>query len=337
MYRRLSFLLGGLVAGLIQGASFSQLGLFQDSEIYYFLYGNIIENGFYDTAFNFTIQTSKFEPVFLIILWVQRFLFGESLSESYFIILNIMLINGVLAYVFSKIISKNYRHKYYLFLIGFVVLSGYLILSKNMYFWRSIYSTCFMLLMIKSIGLKRIFWGVVAILTHSSSFLFIFLFLVSDGVSSIHKKYAYLIFFSLIISFALFREVLIEHLDFSVSGGVVEVFTAAGGEHAIKVWLSIFYSILIHSLIHKTYINNESLRPIYLFSLAVLVFSLLSFNSYHLMNRVFLPASLIVGFLPFLVKCNCFKISVARFLVVLSVLPAVRLNYMLLSGQFYPA
>jgi len=109
-----------------------------------------------------------------------------------------------------------------------------------------------------------------------------------------------------------------------------------GGSHTISVAVSIIYAGLILFLLYAP-IKNDSYMPIYYYMCFLVFISIVNVTNYHLMNRLFLPASIVVVFLPFLITGKSKNILYARILVFLSVLPTVRLLYMMITGSFLPA
>lgn len=337
MKKHIFFVFGAISAGLVQGIALGAFGAFQDSANYYELYESIAKNGFFEGLISFITQTSKVEPIIVFIFWLENFFSASTINENSFLILNMVLLNAMISLVMYPMMDKKYKNIEHMFLIGFIVMSGYLAFSKELYFWRNIISLSLFILMIRDRSRIRYIWAALSIAAHSASTLFIVLFFLSEYIAELNKRSAYLLFFTGMLGLIILTQEFPQLFGVVASGGDASVFLSEGGEHTLKVWLSILFSLTILILIYSEYINDQRLRPIFVFCLATVLASLVSFNSYHFMNRMFLPASMIIGFLPFLIKKSSQKFKLARFFIVISILPTVRLIAMLFSGTFTPA
>lgn len=323
------------MAGLLQGISLAYFGAFQDSLNYYQLFESASNNGSLVAIRDLVILTSKFEPIIVLLFSVENFFFGSTLSEFWFLVLNMSLLNVLICFVMFALKDQIRNENSNIFLASFVVVMGYLVFSKELYFWRSILAACFFIGFIRGKPWKRLVFAIFSILCHSSFLFFCALFLLVEKISK--TKYGHLYFFFAMTGLVALVANLQEFSGFLVSGSDASVFLAVGGEHAIKVWTSVVFSLIVMLLVYKEYMNHASLRALFIFCFGLILASLMSFNSYHFMNRIFLPASLYVGFFPFLIVNNKFKFKFARFMVVMSIVPTIRLLIMMFSGDFTPA
>lgn len=331
------FVLGGMLSGLIQGFALGSFGSFQDSANYFELYESISSLGVYEGAVNFAAQTLKIEPLIVILFGIENFFIRPVLTEYLFLVVNITLLNVILALVMYPLMDESCRRTRYALIFGFFIMSGYLVFSKELYFWRNIISFAFFILMARSESRYRYVWAIFSILAHSSFIIFISIFALLIYISNINRANVYRMFMVGTCGSIFLIQQFPDLFGLVTSGGDVSVFLAVGGEHTIKIWLSILFSLLILALVHSDYMENNKLRPLYLFCLTLVLASLFSYESYHLMNRIFLPASIIIGFLPFLISGSKLRFEISRVLIFLSVLPTVRLIGMLFSGDFSPA
>jgi hypothetical protein len=331
--KKIAYFLGVFFAGCLKGISLSENGAFQDTLIYYEYYNAIVSQGTYDAILAFSSQSAKFEPVLGFAFSLQSFVLPE-LSERYFLIINMWLITVFLAVVFYPYVKNTSRSDINMFMLGLLPSIGYLVLSKELYVWRTIYAFCFFMLMVNS---KRkaiiIVFGALAVLSHASALLFMGIYLVCRTLKN-NNNIA--MFFIIVVStLTLSINSFSEYFSLFTSGGDVDVFTQSGGEHTINVWVSIAFSFLLILLTKEFFINND-LKALWLFSVTTIVIGLLSFNHYHLMNRVFVYASLIAGYIPFLADQKSRFGMTVKVLITLSILPSIRLFYLLFFGGFSP-
>ena len=338
----MNFVVGAFVAGLIQGLALGAFGAFQDSSIYFDLYQIVADQGVQDAFLGFVEQTGKYEPILFLLFSVESILSGNSLTEYSFLIVNMVLLNVLVGAVMFTSFKADPLKKKYTFTTGLIVMSGYLVFSKELYFWRNIISFCFFILFVNDASWRRSIWFIAAVLAHASAALFIPLFLLIELVARLNNRYVYWVAFAGLAAVTLVLPQFSEIIGFAASSGDASIYLEAGGAHTIKVWLSVLFSLLVLLLVYREYMTNNVLRPLYVFCLATVVVSLLSYESYHFMNRIFLPASLIVGFLPFLIegdrsRSSTVRINLARLCIVISVLPTIRLLTMMFVGDFSPA
>ena len=322
------------MAGLLQGISLAYFGAFQDSLNYYQLFESVSINGSLVAIRDLIALSSKFEPGIVLLFSIESFFFGSNLSEFWFLVLNMTLLNILICCVMFSLKVPIRNEKSNLFLASFIAVMGYLVFSKELYFWKSILAACFFIGFVRCKSWKRFALGIFSVLCHASFLAFIILFLFTEKISK--YGYCYLFYFLGMLGLVLLVEAFPELSALVVSGGDLSVFLEPGGDHAFKVWLSVLFSLVILLLVYKEYINHSSLRPIFIFCFGLVLSSLMSFNSYHFMNRLFLPASLFVGFFPFVVVNDTFNFKLARIMIILSILPSLRLISMLFSGDFNP-
>lgn len=330
-----TYLLGVVLISILQGSSIGVNGAFLDTLYYYDLYRLIEENGLIYTVTAISTQSGKFEPIIAIVFQIESFLFGPSISEFNFLIINMIALNVLLAISFFDIIKNNTKSLLTLLIIPAIIISGYLVFSKGLWFWRSFIGLFFFILFIKE---RNIFYKIAYIslcyLSHTSYVIFILMYLV---IEFLYKKggLAYFLILTIVsITLSLIANKFQEIFSFVVSNSDPTIFFSDGGNHAIKVWLSVFYSMTILLLLYKTAIKSNMVI-LYLFCLLCVAISIVSYNNYHFMNRVFLPASLMIGFLPFAFSSNNLNIKLAKIMVVLTVLPGTRLVLNLFAGNFY--
>ena len=328
--------IGAFIAGLIQGLALGTFGVFQDSQIYYELYKIVGKLGIYDSVLVFMAETSKFEPVIVTLFAVESILSGGLLTEYWFLVINMILLNLLVFSVMLTLISNKYKNAWYMIIISFSVMSGYLVFSKVLYVWRSAVAFIFFILFIKGTSWKRLIWAVIACLTHITFVMFILLYMIIEIVSRSRKQYVIIVLgIGMLVAVSLVQ-LYPDIFGLFASGGNTTAIFLVGGEHTIKAWLAILFSLIVLLLVYSDYMINKSLRPLYIFCLMTVIASLVSYNSYQFMNRIILPAVLVVGFLPFLIESDTLRFKLARLCIFLSILPTARLLYMLFSGSFSP-
>jgi hypothetical protein len=331
--KKIAYFLGAFFAGLLKGFILSENGAFQDTLIYYEYYNAIVSHSAYDAILAFSLQSAKFEPVLGFVFSLQSFLLPK-LSERYFLIVNIWLITTFLAFVFYPYVKTTYRSNINMFMLGFLPAIGYLVLSKDLYVWRTIYAFCFFMLMINS---KRkntaVLFGGFAVLSHASALLFMGIYLICRALKKYNNNKITMFVVVVVSTLTLSINSISEYFSLFASGGDVDVFTQSGGEHTINVWTSIAFSFLLIALTKQFFINSD-LKALWLFSVITIIIGLLSFEHYHFMNRVFVYASLIAGYVPFLVDQKSRFGMAVKLLIMFSILPSIRLFYLLFFGGF---
>ncbi len=326
---------GVILISVLQGTAIGTNGVFLDTLYYYELYQLIEENGLLYTVTAIYTQSGKFEPIISVLFYIEGFLFGSIISESIFLIVNMVILNSFLSYCFFPSIKNNVKNSLLLLIITTIIISGYLVFSKGLWFWRSFLGLSFFLLLIKE---KNIFYKLIYALlccfSHTSYILFLLIYLL---VNFAYKKGG-ILFFSILtiisLTFTLVANKFQGIFSFAVSNTDPTIFFSDGGSHTIIVWFSVFYSMIILLLLYKAAIKSDN-RIIYLFCILCTIISLVSYNNYHFMNRVFLPTSLIIGFLPFTFSSHSINIKLAKIMILFSVIPGIRLIFNLFAGDFY--
>jgi hypothetical protein len=260
---------------------------------------------------------------------------GGALSEFWFLVVNMTMLNILVSSVMFPLMSNRNKNIGYQFVIGFTVVSSYLVFSKELYVWRSVFAFAFFILF--AVGKKpwqRWLWALAACLAHTSFVFFTLLLVIIESICKSEKNYLLVLLGIGMLGSISIVQYFPTMFEFMVGGGDLSVFLSAGGEHTIKAWLANLFALIILLLLYREYMKNITLRPIFIFCLITVLASLVAYDSYHYMARVILPASLIVGFLPFLIENNKLKFKLARLCVVLSILPSARLLFMLFSGDF---
>jgi hypothetical protein len=332
---RMAFLIGALAAGALQGLALASYGPFQDSEIYYDLFREVAANGVWSSLSEYATQTGKFEPVAVLIFWLESLLLGTSGGPFAFLLLNMVLLNVLVAQTVARRLLPSGK-PLAAFVVPLLCLSSYLVFSKQLYFWRSALSFCFLIHALGSVGGKRVFWICVAILAHYSAAAFLMLYVV---VQLIERTRTPVLYHGLLTMFLILATVFtgeLSLLTFFVSGGDLEVFLVPG-EHGARLTIAIVACLVPALLSYKRASADADARPLVVFSLILLVVSLANFNNYHLMQRLSLPAFFIIPFLPFAYPWRGLRLLAARWAIALTVLPTARLFYMLATGEFTPA
>jgi hypothetical protein len=330
----LSFLTGAFVAGIIQGFALGSFGAFEDSAVYFNLYKDVQYLGIYDGLQAFMAQTSKFEPVLILLFALESKLSGGLLSEYWFLVINMTLLNVLVSMVMFPFIGNRNKNSGYLFFVGFTVVSGYLVFSKELYVWRSVVAFAFFILFAGVKSWQRWLWAVAACSAHTSFVMFLVLLVIIESIYKSDKKYLLVLLGIGMLGSISIVQYFPGMFEFMVGGGDLSVFLSEGGEHTIKAWLANLFALFILLLLSREYMANIKLGPLYIFCLITVIASLVAYGSYHYMARIILPASLIVGFLPFLIESNSFQFKLARLCIVLSILPSARLLFILFSGDF---
>jgi hypothetical protein len=330
----LSFLTGAFIAGIIQGFALGSFGAFEDSAIYYSLYKDVQDIGVYDGLQSFMAQTSKFEPVVVLLFAFESKLSGGLLSEYWFLVANMTLLNVLVSSVMFPLMSNRNKNVGYLLVVGFAVVSGYLVFSKELYVWRSVVAFVFFILFAGGTSWRRWIWAVAACLAHTSFVMFILLLVIIESICKSNKNYLLVVLGIGMLGSISIVQYFPGMFEFMVGGGDLSVFLLEGGEHTIKAWLAILFALIILLLVYREYITNKTLRPLYVFCLLTVMASLVAYNSYQFMLRLTVPASLVVGFLPFLIESNKLRFKLARLCIMLSIIPTIRLLTMLSTGEF---
>lgn len=332
----ISYVMGAFIAGIIQGLALGAFGAFEDSAVYYELYKNVENIGIYDGVFSFMAQTSKFEPLIIFLFAFESVLSVGSLTEFWFLVLNMILLNVLVSSVIYRLMSNGNKNKNvgYLFVVGFTVVSTYLVFSKQLYVWRSVVAFAFFILFVCGKSWQRWLWAVAACLTHTSFVLFIALLMIIESICRINKNYLLVLLGIGMLGSISVVQYFPSIFEFMVVAGDLSVFLSAGTEHTISAWLANLFALFVLLLVYKEYMTNIKLRPLYIFCLMTVIASLAAYENYHYMARIILPASLIVGGLPFLIDGNKLKFKFARLCIFLSILPTARLLINLFDGNF---
>lgn len=334
--RFIAFISGAILVGFLQGTALANFGIFQDSEIYYELYKIVGTYGINDSIIAFTAETSKFEPVIVFLFSFENTLTAGLLNEKWFLILNVIILNVTICTAMFKFIGNESANIMHVLFIAAIVTLSYLIFSKVLYVWRSIVAFLFFILFIRAYGWKRLVWMALACLTHTSFFLFILLYKIIEISSHWRKPYLLIALGIGMLSAVFIVQYLPFIFDRFTSGNDISTFLVQNEEHGTKAWLAVAFSMVILLLIRREYMETSSLKPMYVFCVMTTSASLISFGNYQFMNRIILPASLIIGFLPFLINAKTWRFQLARFLILLSIIPTVRLIYMLFNKSFSP-
>ena len=319
------FILGACIAGLIQGSALGVYGAFEDSLIYFEFYSVCNELGFFAAVQYLMLLTGKFEPVIMILFALESILIGSELSQFWFLVLNITLMNMFVSSVMFKLIVVENKSKKYLFFIGFITVSTYFVFAKTLYVWRSILAFIFFILFVKESSRKRFLWAIIACLAHTSFLLFILIYLM---VEKIHRSGVTILYWLLGIFPSFFQ--------MFMSAGATLDLSREGSEHvhAIRAWLAILFAFILILLVRRNYISNKKLAPLYIFCLLLTVSSLFSFSNYAILTRVSVPSMMIVGFLPYFMDFNNWRFQLARLCVLITMLPTARLLINMFTGTF---
>ena len=328
-------IVAGIFTGIFEGIALGNYGVFQDTAVYYDLYKNINQYGVYQTAIDFSGLTKKNEPILLILFYIESLIGLNNINENSFLIINIVLLNTLLAFVVIKYyFSNNKLRPIYIIIFIITALLSYQSFSKMLYVWRSILAFIFFIISINSNGYKKVLWICITCFTHITFAPFIGLYLAIEKVSS-EKKWCLLYIMAILMPiFIIFVQVNPEFFSSFVVGGDVEVFLSEGDGHSLFSYAAIFYTTILLLMGCREYFHSPALRNIYIFSLMTSLASLFAYNTDQLMNRIILPVFLISSFLPFMIKSNSKYILLSRIGVFLSVIPSIRLIYLLYTGEF---
>lgn len=330
--RRLSFFMGALVAGALQGLALAAYGPFQDSEIYYNLFLEVTGSGLWPSLSEYANQTGKFEPVAALIFWFESLFLGSSPEPFAFLLTNMVLLNLLVAQTVGRRLFPD-GGPLLAFAVPLLCLSSYLIFSKQLYFWRSALSFCFFLNAVGSLGLKRALWIAAAVFAHYSAAAFLLLYFILQIAARTSRPVLYEVLVTLLLIIATVFTGELSLLTFFVSGGDLEVFLVPG-EHGARLAIAVLACLIVALLSYRR--PAAATRPLLVFSLVLLVVSLANINNYHLMQRLSLPAFFVIPFIPFAYRWRGIRLLSARWAIALSVLPTLRLWYMLATGEFTP-
>lgn len=332
---RTAFLLGAALAGLLQGLALAAYGPFQDSDIYYGLFQEVTEGGFWTTLTDYATQTGKFEPLAVLIFWVESLFIATPSDPGTFLVINMVLLNLLVAGTVGRRLLPH-GAPLLAFLVPLVCLSSYFVFSKQLYFWRSALSFCFFMAAVGAVGPRRLLWALLSLLAHYSAAAFLGFYAAQRILSRSRRPVLYQAVFAGVVVFATVFADQLSLLTFFVSGGDLDVFLVPGA-HGFRLWLAIFACLIVALLAWRRAWQDESFRPLLTFSFVLLLVSLANFENYHLMQRLSLPAFFIVPFIPFAYPWRGAGLLAARWGIALSVLPTLRLWHMLLTGQFSPS
>lgn len=142
------FLFGTFIGTGIISFAISKFGLFQDTLNYFSMYNILSQVGIYDAVFGFLIQTGKFEPIIFLLFSFIQILIGDKAGEFLFLFSFLSILNYLFFLILlnKSIFFVQWKPIYYLFL-GIVIVSTYLVFSKELYFWRSLLGLVFFLKM----------------------------------------------------------------------------------------------------------------------------------------------------------------------------------------------
>lgn len=328
------YLIGAVSSGLVQGFALGEFGAFQDSKIYYELYRIIGTFGIYESSLIFFAETSKFEPIVILLFAAEDILSGGMLNEYWFLVVNMVLLNVFASSVMLTLMQNRNDKFWMMFFVSFIVMTGYLSYSKILYVWRSVIAFVFFIFYIKENSWKRFIWAALACLTHFSFLLFIVLFTLIEIASRSRNKNILIMLGVGMLGSVFIVQNFPNIFNQFTSGNDVSLFFLDNEEHASKAWISILFSLIVLLLVFNEYMKNTRIKPLFLFCIILIFAGLVSFNSYQFMNRIILPASMIVGFLPFLIKVNDWRFFIARLIICLSIVPTIRLMYMQFTGSF---
>lgn len=316
------------IISILPAYALSTLGLFEDLEIYYSLFCNIVDVGIVDAVSQFILQTGKYEPFLFLIFFTQSIFIPKSVF--WFLLVNFSL----LSYGFSKITGFFIKEseKITIFFTIVAILS-YSFFSREIYIIRSMYAFLFLMLFIREeqmLGRGVIF--MFGIFTHASFILFSGVYLIIEYGYFRFKRNGFVLYS---IAIALMAQALIFYAPFIssfTSSGEITVFTASNDANVFQSIGVVFFTFL--SLIYSIRNSGSDKEKLLLLLCIYLTgISLLNFSSYQLMNRIAAPALCIAPFL--LMKRGGSNVQLAiKFVYIISTLATFRLIYLFQSGSF---
>lgn len=289
----LNLLLVAALVALPSAYALTNLGLFEDLEIYFHLFSQVKDNGVSAAISQFFILTNKFEPIIFLIFYVQSLVGVDSVFG--FLFINFLLLNYL--YVdFARRIFEKIEVRFFYF-SAIVALFSYSFFSREIYIWRSMYAFLFLLLFIDAKTARhRSVCFVLGALTHSTFIFFCMTYwCIEYGIGRFQRNVFY-VYYVVCLVLALLLVNLLSSFSVFTSSGDIEVFTASNPSHSLQSFLIVIFTT-VALLAFMRCSSSDKERTLALFCLFLCFIALSSHSGYHLMNRVAAPALCLTPFL----------------------------------------
>lgn len=323
------YLFFSFLLALSISVAFSIQGGFQDSLVYYEQFTIIKRVGLYESISLITEHTGKLEPGMILVFFIQSF-FIDSLNS--FLIVNLLIINLLLVGLyFSYNNSTNGSNRFSYVAITILLLSYYTF-SNYIYIWRSIYAFYFIGIYYLSINKRYSFvYLIISCLFHFSSIAYILIFFM---VRTLNLSKLSVVGLSLLISlFIILLLILIpETVTLLTSGNGQGIFVTLDNEVYVIIRRLVISLYLVFILL--IYTPPVQLKQLYNLVLTLSILSIIFVFNAQLSWRVLAPAAVLGTVL--LVNTPRYK-SIIYLLLVFSIIPSLRIIYLLSIGQFHAA
>lgn len=307
--------------------AFSIQGGFQDSLVYYAQFTTIKKFGLYESINLIAERTGKLEPGMILVFFIQSF-FINSLNS--FLIVNLLIINLLLVSLyFSYNNSTNITPQFSYLAIAILLLSYYTF-SNYIYIWRSIYSFYFIGIYYLSINKRYgFFYLVISCLFHFSSVAYILILFI---IRAVNLSKLSVVGLSLLMSFFIILVLILipEIVTLLTAGNGRETFLTLDNDAYVIIRRLVISLFLVFILL--VYTPPVQLKQLYNFVLTLSILSIIFVFNAQLSWRVLAPAAVLGTVL--LVNTSGHK-SIIYFLLVLSIIPSLRIIYLLSIGQFH--
>lgn len=318
------------LASFIEAIALSNFGVFEDSAIYYELFNNLSNNGFFEGATRFFLMTGKFEPMTSIIFYLQSLILP--VTEFWFLFSNYLCINGLVSIGCIGFFSSKVNRGLAFFLL--IALFSYGFYSRALYIWRTMYALGFLLIALsQTSSVKKVIFLLFALLSHYTVVVFLILYFCIKKFTINLNLFRFVL---LSLSVAFICSMAIKYtpiVGFFVSGGETDVFFVSDFDHALQAILAIGFTLLSLICVSSCFIEagQKSLLRMLIF---LCIFSIINSESYHLMNRLSAPSLIITPFIVLLSGVETFRMKIIKLGTGLSVLASFRLIYLFWTGGF---
>jgi hypothetical protein len=317
-----------LALAFIPAAALSSFGLFEDLEIYYYSFSQIVDTGIIASSIQFYVLTGKFEPVILFIFFIQSLLIPKTAFA--FLLINFALLNYGFSILMGKILGNRER---YFILYCCVAILSYSYFSREIYIMRTMYACIFLLLLASEPRRSyQVLYLVLGSVTHLSFIAFSsLLMLIKYSYIRLSKIY----FTSFWLCVLLLLQILIKSsplLASFTSTGDMDVFIASNETHSLQSIILLTFTLVVLAISYGS-TKTDAEKTLTFFCLFLLVAGLMNFNNYQLMNRVAAPALCIAPFMIML-KSKSFTNNLLKISYLLSVALTIRLLVLFYSGNF---
>lgn len=306
-------------------------GIWEDSAVYYEQAQFLWENGLFQGLKYVTNSTGKHEVLYLVFLWLQGFLPLFFQQEFGFVVLNMMAMNFTVVSICNRFSAGRFSQRayFYMFFAGFVVMSYY-VYSNTFYIWRSVFAFYFIACFITtSSTYKKIIFFIMAFFFHYTAVLFILLWYISEYGRKISLNNRFLFFLlSIVIGLSGF---FLMSLAYKILSYFVVSFSSFEFDFSLSNILKrlLVNGYLVLVLFSIRDLSNFKYPSVWYFCLFCLVLSTIFFLNWQISWRLAAPAMLY----SISLICSVQGMTKAKLLIYLSILPGLRIIYLLLTHQ----